>query len=341
MPDNKHLRFLLSLFYIALAVFGGYFFIKNLLGLFMPFIIAYLLSRIIEPMVQALNSRLKVPRGFACAICTLLVTFIFGLLLYLVLSIVISEVADFTKVIPSFLSTLPGKFSAFVNRALSGLSSEYRERIIALFSTLISDISVPPSTYTGILDGIRKAATSVPTVIITIVATIVSTYFFASGRDDVSEFLRKQLPKKWIEAYMRLKVHLFGVLGRWLKAQLILLSITWAELSIAFIIFRIPYAGFIAVLIALIDALPVFGVGTVLIPWGVIMMLSGDLKMGLSLIILYGIVILVRNSIEPKIVGQQIGLPPLITLMAIYLGFRLFGFLGMFLFPLIIIVLIR
>ncbi len=341
MPENKHLRFLLSLFYIVLAVFGGYFFIKYLLGLFMPFIVAYFLSRVIEPMVQALNDRLRVPRGFSCAVCTLLVTFLFGLLVYLVSSFVISGIADFSKEVPAYLSGLPGKFQEFVNRVLGGLPEEYRTRITLLFSTLISDISVPLSTYSGILSGLRRAASSVPTVFITTVAIIVSTYFFASSRDDVSQFIKKQLPPKWLEVYFRLKTHLFGVLGRWLKAQLILISITFAELSVAFIILRVPYAGLIAFFIALIDALPVFGVGTVLIPWGAAMILTGKFSMGIALIILYAVVVLVRNTIEPKIVGQQIGLPPLITLMSIYFGFRLFGVLGMFMFPVIVITLIR
>ena len=341
MPENKQLRFLLSLFYIALAVIGGYLFIEYLLGLFMPFIIAYFLSRIIEPIVFILNRKLKMPRGFACAVCTILVIALFGLLVYLVSSFIISELTGFTKMLPTFLSGLPDNFKRFVNRSLLGLPEEYRTRITDLFTAFVSDISVPPSTYTGILGGIGRAASSVPTIIITIVATIVSTYFFASSRNDVSQFIKKQLPPKWIEAYLRLKVHFFGVLGRWIKAQLILFSITWTELTVAFIFLRVSYAGLVAFLIALVDALPVLGVGTVLIPWGAVTILSGDFRMGLSLIILYGIVILVRNAIEPKIVGQQIGLPPLVTLIAIYLGFRLFGVLGMFLFPLITITLIR
>jgi len=341
MPENKHLRFLLALFYIALAVFGGYFFIEYLLGLIMPFIIAYLLSRVIEPMVQTLNTRLKVPRGFACAICTILVTVCFGLIVYLISSYAITQLTAFSKIIPEFLSSLPEKFEAFVNRALSGISSDYRVRIINGFTSFVSDISVPPSTYSGILGGIKRAATSVPTVIITTVAIIVSTYFFASSRNDVSEFVKKQFPERWIEVYLRLKIHLFKVLGRWLKAQMILFSITWAELSIAFLLLGISYPGAVAFFTALIDILPVFGVGTVLIPWGAVMIIAGDFSTGLSLFILYAVVIMVRNTIEPKIVGQQIGLPPLVTLISLYIGFRLFGVLGMFLLPLIVIILIR
>ncbi|MDP4109152.1 MAG: sporulation integral membrane protein YtvI [Bacillota bacterium] len=341
MPENKQHRFLLSLLYLALIFFGGYFFIKYLLGLFMPFIVAYLLSRVIEPVVRALNERLRIPRDLACAICTILVTAIFGLLLYILSSMAIAQITNLSKDLPAFLASLPEKFELFVNRALRSLTVESRARIIDMFNSLVSDITVPSSTYTNILTRLGRAASSVPTVIITTVAIIVSTYFFASSRNEISRFIKKQLPPKWLEAYSRLKVHLFRVLGRWLKAQLILFSITFAELTVAFIILKINYAGIIAFLTAIIDILPVFGVGTVLIPWGIIEVLSGNFSMGISLIVLYGIVILIRNTIEPKIVGQQIGLPPLVTLVSMYFGFRLFGVLGMFLVPLFIIILIR
>ena len=140
---------------------------------------------------------------------------------------------------------------------------------------------------------------------------------------------------------LQVKGFLFDALFKYIKAQLILMSITFTELTIAFLILRLPSAFLLAMLISVVDALPILGTGTILIPWAVIQILLGNYKFAISLLIIYGICLLVRQLLEPRIVSDQIGMYPLLTLMAMYIGLNTLGFLGMILGIIVLIVVIN
>lgn len=125
------------------------------------------------------------------------------------------------------------------------------------------------------------------------------------------------------------------VLGHWIQAQIKLLGVTFLILFLGFLLLRIRFSLLLGLGIALLDALPIFGTGTVLIPWGLLSMLSGDIHLGIGLMILYGAAALSRNVLEPKILGAQMGVSPLLTLLSIYVGYRLSGVLGMILLPIL------
>ncbi len=130
-----------------------------------------------------------------------------------------------------------------------------------------------------------------------------------------------------------IKSDLTGALGGYVRAQLILMSITFCELFIGLSVLNVKYSFILAIIIAIVDAIPVFGTGTVLLPWALISLLSGSYKMALGLLIIYAICLTVRQLLEPKIISSQIGLHPLFTLFAMYVGFRLIGLIGMILGP--------
>ena len=124
-----------------------------------------------------------------------------------------------------------------------------------------------------------------------------------------------------------------ATLGGWVKTQVKLMGVTFLVLTAGLMILGVDYPVLLGLLISLIDALPVFGSGTVLIPWGLFVLLSGNSFLGVGLLCLYGAASLIRSALEPKMLGKQMGLDPLLTLLALYAGYRFFGILGMILFP--------
>ncbi len=164
--------------------------------------------------------------------------------------------------------------------------------------------------------------------------------YFAKDYKVVKKFVFSLIPLEKILATKKLKNLLFSRVLKMLKGYLTLSGITFLELFLAFLILRIQNAFIYAVIISLIDALPVLGTGLVLLPSAIINMLSGNIVMGIKIIIVYLIVAVVRNILEPKIIGQKMGIPPLLSLLIIFLGIKLFGFLGMIVFYISVVLVI-
>jgi sporulation integral membrane protein YtvI len=142
-----------------------------------------------------------------------------------------------------------------------------------------------------------------------------------------------QLPESWISRVLKIKKDLFVAIFGYIKAALIIMAITFTELLIGLSIIGVEYPLMLAFLIAIIDALPVLGTGGILIPWSLYSFVTGDIRMGISLIALYLVVLVIRQIVEPKVVGQQIGVYPLLTLLAMYIGLKMIGFAGLILGP--------
>lgn len=154
----------------------------------------------------------------------------------------------------------------------------------------------------------------------------------------INNFIALQLPAKIVNFLIEVKKQLKTTGYKYIRAYLLMISITFVQLFIGFRILKIDYAFTIALLTAIVDILPVIGVGTVLIPWSAVLLLSGDFFTGFGLLIIFIITALIRQFIEPKIIGVSIGLNALATLIAMYAGFKMFGFIGMFTIPLFVII---
>ncbi|MEG2569990.1 MAG: sporulation integral membrane protein YtvI, partial [Clostridia bacterium] len=175
-----------------------------------------------------------------------------------------------------------------------------------------------------------SAAGSLPAILLFILAVLVATYFFSSDYHKISAYLRAHMPAKWRNGIVQTRTHFIKTLLCYIRALAILLCLTFVELSIGFSILGIKYSIVLAFFVAFIDAFPILGTGTVLIPWAIISLISGNISQAVGLAIIYGVITIIRNVIEPKIVGQQIGLHPLVTLASIYIGIKVFGVVGIF-----------
>lgn len=185
----------------------------------------------------------------------------------------------------------------------------------------------------AIVGGVSSLASSLPAFLIRILLMIISTFFIAMDYDKLMGFIFRQFNPRTKEVVLQIKNYVIGTLFVVVRSYGIIMTITFIEISIGLSIINIPNAIAIAGLIALFDILPVLGTGGIMIPWITFSFIQGNLRLGISLLILYGFVTVVRNILEPKIVGSQLGLHPVLALMSMFVGVSLFGVVGLFGFP--------
>jgi sporulation integral membrane protein YtvI len=200
-------------------------------------------------------------------------------------------------------------------------------QLIQSIGELISNLSVK------IVAVISGYASSLPILFIRLVIMLISTFFIAADYDMLIGFAARQIPDRFRDLMRVIKRYVVGTLFVCIRSYALIMSITFIELSIGFTIIGIGKPLLIAVLIALFDILPVLGTGGIMVPWIVISAIQSNYSLALGLLILYMVITIVRNIIEPKIVGSQIGLHPVVTLVSLFVGAQLFGVIGLFGFP--------
>ncbi len=304
-----------------------------------PFIIALILASLMEPLIGLMINRINISRKLAAIFSLIIFIGGLGTLLALLISTLIREFISFTKALPKYYAQIEETIDSIIAKGTDiymWLPDEITDNIGSFISNLSSKLlDILNSIFTGALE----TAVSLPEALVFLIATILATYFMTSDRDKILDFFIKQLPRPWIKTITTLRQETFSALFGYIKAQLILMSITFAELFIGFNILRIKYALPLAFIISIIDAFPILGTGTVIIPWALYSFITADFRLGVSLVIIYAIVTIVRQMIEPKILGAQIGVYPLLTLAGIYVGLKIFGLPGLILGPITVLLL--
>jgi sporulation integral membrane protein YtvI len=343
LPDNKHARRGLFLVYFALGVLVVWVFLRFALPWLLPFIAAFAISRLIEPAVRLLTKRFRFRRGASSALCTVVVFAAAITLLTLGIGRVIYELAAFAKDVPALLGDMSRLFSA-VSDKLRGYIIDAPEELQDYLTATLEGLSAKSADMLAalsrkILSWLSSAASGSPRFFVFIFTCGVSAFFISSGYGEVTGFLLRQIPARHHAALLEFRRDLVSTLGRWVRAQLMLSGVTFVEMSVAFYVMRIEFAILLALVIALIDALPILGAGAVLVPWAVVSLAGGDVPRAVTLLVTFCVIIIVRRVLEPKLVGGQLGLPPIATLVAMYVGFCAVGILGMALFPIGLIML--
>ena len=332
MPENKHLRFFLTILYIALGILGLWFFFSFAFIWFLPFIIAFVVSRIIERPVSFFKEKLRFPRPLSSAIFTVLFYGIIGTLLYFAMTAAFRElIVIFEKLRAFDINQTIERLEGIFNTLLSKLPLMSQDFIYSNIETWISNLVSKLQNLIGpVISSATNIATALPSVLIFVIAAIVSTYFFSSDYYVLKEKLRAVTPDAWKARYRQTKNQVSTTLVSYLRAVLVLICVTFVELTIGFALLRVSNPFLVAAIVAIIDALPILGTGWVLLPWGIFSLITGNYLFAIGLAVLYVVVLIIRNLIEPKIIGSHIGLHPLATLAAMYVGLKLFGIIGMF-----------
>lgn len=338
---KKRFSFLVNIAFFAVIIAIAVLFVKYALSWVLPFLLALLAVISMEPLVKLICGRIPIKRSVCAVILVLAFWLLIAFLMYVFLAAVFRETSGLTANWQVYMDSVQhwaNNFIGWFEEQLALFPSEYqslvRDGIRELQNTLSAFAS---SAVTSFFDWIRNIAVKLPWLLLFLLITIVSSCFLAADFPRVKLFISCQFTGRRFNALKHTKEFISGVGFKFVRAYAILLFITFFELSVGLSILRIPYALTFALLIALVDLLPVLGTGTILIPWGVIWLFAGNVWGGASILILYLVITIVRQIIEPRIIGQQIGLHPLVTLISMYVGLQSLGFIGVFLLPLTIL----
>lgn len=325
-----------------LLIIGGYYLAGKLIVLLMPFIFGYFISKLIDPIVTLLNKRLNIWRGVSTLV--LLFGVIFG--------IAFGVVALAGRIAQSLISMsnqfpiwndLLATYMENVSSNLQSLSFGLPETISQYLSTGIESVLARLGELSTLIgSSLLAAVTSVPNLLFFIVIMFVSAFFLTKDKALIEKWTNPIFNGDWTrnEKVIIIRKDVIGVLWGYLKAQFILMSLTFVESAIGLLIIGVSYPIPIALGIAVIDAIPILGPATIYIPWVIANLVIGEFGIAASLFILYLFVTLARQALEPKIVSTQIGIYPLVTLLSMYLGLRLLGVAGIILGPMTVIVIL-
>lgn len=307
-----------------------------------PFLIAFAAAAALEPVVSTLQKR-GVSRHLAAGILTVLLLSVLGILLSLAASNLFSALGAFAGKTPELLEHLSAALSGLQDRAMGlihkapdGLAEELT---IALDAVAKELYAVPVLLSETLLSWAAGLAKRSPDLLLFTATAAIGVYFFSASYRDIMDFIRRQLPPKTQTKARRAWAGLRGACGGYLKVQCMLLGITFLELWVLFLVMRLPRSLLLAGVVALVDALPVLGAGTVLLPWAVYCLIMGSTSQALELLVGYGIISAIRNAVQAKLMGDQLGLHPVVSLVCIYVGWKLAGLTGMIVLPIAAVVL--
>lgn len=309
------------------------------LPLSLPFLLGTALALAAEPMVKFLCRKLRLPRPLAAGLGVTAAFCFLALAILLVCALIIRELGILAGYLPSLEDTAQTGMSALsqwllglIARLPTGIRDILTRNIQEFFSGSSALLDQAIGYVLNLAGGILK---NVPDSAFVLGTGIISSYMISAKLPKLQAWLAARLSRArirpMIEALARLKTALFA----WLTAQLKLCGITWIILTLGLILLRIPYAVLWSSLIALLDAFPVLGTGTALLPWSLTLFVQGETPRALGLLSTYAVITLSRSILEPKLVGKHLGLDPLVTLFSFYAGYKLWGFGGMLLAPIL------
>ena len=335
-------RFIINVLYFALAAAILYFCVKYALGWVLPFLIALLVSMLLRPVIRFLAKKFKVPQKLSALILVLLFYAVVGFLLFLV-------IAKLVLISRDIFSNIPQMYEDYLAPQITDLFEQFKtltERLDPNIAQMVQNAtssfvdssgSLVSSLSTKVVGYLSNTFISLPGIILFIVFSIVSSVFFSMDFTKISGYITGILPDKMNGRLKRLKTMAADIGRKYVKSYAIIIAITFAELSLGLLILGVDNAIALAAVIAFIDLLPVLGTGAVLIPWSLILLIMGNYGLGIGLAVLYVVMLVVRNILEPRIVGRQIGVHPLAMLVSMYVGLKVFGFIGIFVLPLVLL----
>lgn len=318
---------------------------KFLLPIAVPFLLAAALAAAAEPLVSVTEKRLHFPRPAATALGVTVTMGLLGLLVAALGGILLRQLQRLVGVMPDLegtaaegIQSLKGWLLSLANGAPEGIRGMLSRSLQNFFSDGTAMLDQLTTRLLALAGGI---VSHLPDSALGLGTWLVASFMFSAKLPKIRAWMSRHMAKPWQERYFpmlrRLKESVFG----WLWAQLKLMSVTFLVLCLGFWLLRVEHGIILALLISFVDALPILGTGTVLIPWSLVSFIQGDTAGGLGLLGIYLTGLLLRSILEPKLVGRQLGLDPLVTLMAMYAGYRLWGILGLLLSPLLAVTVLQ
>ncbi|MBR2381639.1 MAG: sporulation integral membrane protein YtvI [Clostridia bacterium] len=329
----------------------GLLFFKYLFGYTIPFLIAWGIAYLVYPIANKLSSKIKISRKVCSFLVLLLLLILILSLVYLAVNRLFYEIKNLLQYLTDNGEAIAVQFknlfdSLFtVGQKLPIINKLQDEELVkeitenvnlfieGVWKKLIDALSsAVPNFATGIV-------MALPNIVLVSLVTVIACFYFAIDIEAVNSKILSFLPEGTRTFLQKLKKKVGFGLKRYLRAYLILFLITFAELFVGFLILGVDYSFVLAILIAFVDFLPVFGTPAVLLPWGIVLLFMKEYFVGVGMLVLASIIMIVRQVIEPKILGKNLGVHPLVTLITLYVGFELFGIFGMVFLPIVVLIL--
>lgn len=341
MPYCKKVAKRLALLILSII---GLFLSFKLAIFYMPFLIALIISMFIEPIIKLLMKKAKLTRRISSIIVlSFFVMLIAGLLVWGITAL-ISESSNLLSGLNDSIEKIYTKIQEILNNIdLSKL--KISNQVTGIIQNSSYDfLNMLSNWIKQILTSLLNIVTSIPKLAIYVGITAISLYFICVDKIYILDQVEHHMPKAWVKKMGSHIRELIQTLGGYLKAQIILIFISFIIVLCGLFLLNIlglnvKYPLLAAIGIAFVDALPILGSGTVIIPWAVISACNGEITLAISLIVLLVIIMVTRQMIEPKIVSSHIGIHPIFTIISMYTGFKFIGVIGMFLGPIVLIIL--
>jgi sporulation integral membrane protein YtvI len=332
---KTYLKVVLNLITAVVVLLLCIFLLPRVILFFMPFLIGWLIAWIASPVVRFFEEKLKVRRKAVSAFVIVAVLAAVVLLVYLLVTKLIEEGVNFISELPSISDSIVTEFRQ-VGVSLQGvydrLPADIQQTCDNVFmdletylSNLVSDVSMPS------MEAVGNAAKRIPDIFLAVVISLLSAYFFVADKTYMSDVMKKYVPDSIRYRLDLIRRSFSNAIGGYFKAQLKIECWIYVLLVAGLMILNVRYALLVALGIAFLDFLPVFGTGTVMLPWAVIELLNKNYRMMFGLLIIWLVGQLVRQIIQPKIVGDSVGVDPIPTLFLLYIGYRAAGVVGMIL----------
>lgn len=354
---------------ILLALFYG--FMKYAFGLFFPFILAFIVAMAMQRPINFISQKTKIKKGIVSGVMILLLVAVVGFLI----SLLGVKLWDGIQGFVDFLITKFGSLPEFLDKAeiwiadriaflpdsVEEMANSKAEELIETVKSLVNSQSdeiaekltklpnissmlgkVDFSAISDLTSGVIDTAKQIPTVFLATIVSIFACCFMASDYDSLSGFVKRQFAGK-SDNFSKAKKIITTSFKNLIKAYILIILVTFTEMFLGlsvlklFGIYKGSWVFFIAIITAIVDIFPVLGTGTILLPWSLYSFISGDIPMGIGILALYIFITVMRQFIEPKLVAGQLGLPPFVTIIGMYIGLKVFGIIGMFMVPLTII----
>lgn len=338
MTTNQKKEFLIEVAFGLFIVAVLFLLYKFILPITLPFLIGLLVAWI----VVLITNKLRLKNKWARIGIVILIYVIIAFVSIVVLTAIASWIGDKIILLPDLVQNtiIPmarNWHQEVLHPIIDSLDPSIHTMLSEIWNGLVSSLMSLASSITDtVLSLASSTIASVPSTFISFLMMLVSTFFFVVDYEKMVEFYHKYTPLKVKDKIELIKMYLKDTLLVVTRSYVIICTLTFTELSILFSLFGIKHAIPLAFLIAIFDIMPVLGTGGILIPWSVIAFIMGNPLMGVKILIIYIIVTAIRNYVEPKVVGAQLGLHPIVTLVSMFIGLQLFSFIGMFGFPIMI-----
>ncbi len=329
---------------ITIFILIAFLFVCKLSVFYIPFLIAYILSLLMEPLIKWIKNKTHITRKVSSIL--VLIAF-FSILVGLLTWGIISLISEATNLLSGL--------NIYLEKGIAWIQSVFEKFNFQNFNLPKEVGIITQNTVTDFLNSITNGIkdfltkflnylSSIPNLIIYIIITVLATYFITSDKFYILDRMEHHLSKKMVGKITKHVREITSSLGGYLKAQISLITISFLIVLIGLNIFKfigmdIKYPILMAIVIGFVDALPILGTGTIMIPWIIFVFLNNNYPLGFSLLGLYIVTIVIRQLLEPKIVSNHIGIHPIFTLIAMYTGFKIIGIIGMLLGPIILIIL--